>query len=147
MPGPEPSPAISELERLHLTRRCCVTLTIPLLAEPEALALVRRRVGAYFELWDLPELADTAQLCVSELLTNAITHLGPGTPVTLHASMAGPNPRLSLTDPAPGALPTLQRADDNAESGRGLALLDALTLRWGVDRAVRSKTVWCELGD
>ncbi|OEU87446.1 hypothetical protein DB35_23075 [Streptomyces abyssalis] len=128
-----------------MSRRCCVTLTIPLLAEPEALSPVRHRIGAYFELWDLPELAGTAQLCVSELLTNAITHIGPGTPVTLHASMAGPNPRLSLTDPVPDAMPALQRADDDAESGRGLALLDALTHRWGVDRGRHSKTVWCEL--
>ncbi|QPP07992.1 NUDIX domain-containing protein [Streptomyces bathyalis] len=145
MTGGEERPALAELERQHLTRRCCVTLTIPLLAEPEALSPVRHRIGAYFELWGLPELAEVARLCVSELLTNAIVHVGPGTPVTLHASMARPRPRLSLTDPAPGALPLLQRAEDDAESGRGLALLDALTLRCGVDSGKHSKTVWCEL--
>lgn len=141
----EPVPAHGELERLHLARRCCVTLTIPLLAEPEALSPVRHCIGAYFELWDLPELAGTAQLCVSELLTNAITHVGPATPVTLRASMAGPNPRLSLTDPAPHKLPVPQQAPPDVESGRGLALLDALTLRWGVERGASSKTIWCEL--
>jgi anti-sigma regulatory factor (Ser/Thr protein kinase) len=92
-------------------------------------------------------VADTAQLCVSEPLTNAIVHIGNGTPVTLHASMAGTHPRLSLTDPAPGSMPTLQRAQDDTESGRGLALLNALTHRWGVERRAGSKTVWCELSE
>jgi hypothetical protein len=31
------------------------------------------------------------------------------------------------------------------EAGRGLALLDALTLRSGVEQGVGAKTVWCEL--
>ncbi|MFH9980944.1 ATP-binding protein [Streptomyces sp. NPDC017179] len=50
-----------------------------------------------------------------------------------------------VTDPDPRALPVLRRkADEDDESGRGLALLDALSLRWGVDRRPGSKTVWCE---
>ncbi|GBQ00261.1 hypothetical protein SSP531S_16750 [Streptomyces spongiicola] len=34
-------------------------------------------------------------------------------------------------------------ADD--ETGRGLALLDAVAVRWGVDEGPGTKTVWCEL--
>ncbi|GGO56904.1 hypothetical protein GCM10012287_51550 [Streptomyces daqingensis] len=135
----------AEEDRGHLARRCCVTLTIPVLAEAEALAPVRRRVGAWFELWGMPEPAGTARLCVSELLTNVIVHVGPGTPVMLHASMAGPRPRLSLTDPLPGPLPLPRLPGADAESGRGLLLLDALALRWGVDQHGAGKTVWCEL--
>ncbi|MGH9196600.1 MAG: ATP-binding protein [Acidimicrobiia bacterium] len=141
----EDSVALAELERRHLTRRCCVTLTIPLLAEPEALAPVRHRIRAFFALWDRLDLADTAELCVSELITNAIVHVGPGTPITLHASMAGPHPRLSLTDPAPHAFPTLLTATDDAESGRGLALIAALSRNWGVIQDPTNKTIWCEL--
>jgi len=33
------------------------------------------------------------------------------------------------------------------ESGRGLALLDAVALRWGVEQGATEKTVWCELGE
>ncbi|MFC4495934.1 ATP-binding protein [Streptomyces ovatisporus] len=135
----------AELHRRQLARRCCVTLTIPLLAEPEALAPVRHRVGAWFELWDLPELTETARLCVSELLTNVIVHIGTGTPATFHASMAGPHPRLSLTDPVPGPLPAPRLPGTKAESGRGLALLEALTHRWGVTQHGAAKTIWCEL--
>lgn len=120
-------------------------LTVRLLAEPSAVAELRRRVRSLFADWGLPEHADTAQLCVSELATNVVTHVGEGVPVTLRVSMAGDRPRIELTDPDPRALPTLLTATDDAESGRGLALLDALTLRWGVTPHADSKTTWCEL--
>ncbi|MFG3021781.1 hypothetical protein ACGFZQ_25080 [Streptomyces sp. NPDC048254] len=32
-------------------------------------------------------------------------------------------------------------------SGKGLAVLDVVALRWGVERVAAGKTVWCELGD
>ncbi|GHB66557.1 hypothetical protein GCM10010347_40910 [Streptomyces cirratus] len=85
------------------------------------------------------------QLCVSELLTNVITHLGDGTPVTLRISGRASRTRVELTDPDPRAWPVLRRATDTDESGRGLALLDAVTLRWGVTQGTECKTVWCEL--
>jgi hypothetical protein len=51
-----------------------------------------------------------------------------------------------VTDPDPRALPVLvAAAGAEAESGRGLALLDALALRWGVEQEAGRKTVWCEL--
>lgn len=120
-------------------------LTVRLFAEPAAVGELRRRVRSLLAGWGLPQHADTAQLCVSELATNVVTHVGEGVPVTLRVSMAGDRPRIELTDPDPSALPTLIAATDDAESGRGLALLDALTLRWGVTPHADGKTTWCEL--
>jgi hypothetical protein len=37
------------------------------------------------------------------------------------------------------------RVADDDESGRGLVLLDAVALRWGVEPEAAGKTVWCEL--
>jgi signal transduction histidine kinase len=115
-------------------------LTLDLLATPAAVSGVR---GA------LCDYGADLQLCVSELLTNVIRHVGEGTPVTVRVSCGGGRTRLEVTDPDPRALPVLcatATADD--ESGRGLALLDALTLRWGVgqgprrqDRVVRAGVV------
>ena len=86
------------------------------------------------------------QLCVSELVTNVIDHVGEGTPVTVRvAGTDGGHTLVEVTDPDPRALPVLLHAAPVAESGRGLALLDALTLRWGVRQGAGSKTVWCEL--
>lgn len=86
-------------------------------------------------------------LCVSELLTNVIDHLGEGTPVTIRVTGTGTgHTRVEVTDPDPRALPVLVRAATATdECGRGLALLDALALRWGVEQRANSKTVWCEL--
>ncbi|MFI7138156.1 ATP-binding protein [Streptomyces massasporeus] len=85
-------------------------------------------------------------LCVSELVTNVIDHVGEGTPVTVRvlATDAG-HTRVEVTDPDPRSLPVLLRAATTDESGRGLALLGTPALRWGAAEAAGSKTVWCEL--
>ncbi|MFD6115381.1 ATP-binding protein [Streptomyces yangpuensis] len=91
-----------------------------------------------------PDAGD-AELCVTELLANVVRHLGEGTPVTLRISGRAARTRVELTDPAPAARPVRREADTADESGRGLALLDALALRWGVTQGHGTKTVWCEL--
>ncbi|MGW7103059.1 ATP-binding protein [Streptomyces sp. NPDC054838] len=115
-------------------------LTLRLLATPEAVPRIRRAVREY-----LGEPCADVQLCVSELLANVITHLGEGTPVTLRISGRATRTRVELTDPDPRAWPVLRRATEADECGRGLALLDAVALRWGVTQGAGCKTVWCEL--
>ncbi|MEV1051623.1 ATP-binding protein [Streptomyces sp. NPDC049887] len=118
-------------------------LTLELLATPEAVPDVRRTVREYLGV----PCADL-QLCVSELLTNVIRHLGDGVPVTIRVTRAadGGRTRLEVTDPAPRASPVRCRAAAaDEETGRGLTLLDAVALRWGVDEGPATKTVWCEL--
>ncbi|MEV0118049.1 ATP-binding protein [Streptomyces sp. NPDC050844] len=87
------------------------------------------------------------QLCVSELLSNVIRHLGEGTPVTVRVTGARGRIRVAVTDPDPRAWPVLRQAAGDDEAGRGLALLEAVSLRWGVEQGPDSKTVWCELGE
>lgn len=113
-------------------------LTLRLLVTPGAIPLARHAVREHLGSHDV-------ELCVSELLTNALTHLGSGTPVTLRVTGRAARTRVELTDPDPRAWPVLREATGDAESGRGLALLDALALRWGVIQGPGSKTVWCEL--
>ncbi|MEU8773239.1 ATP-binding protein [Streptomyces sp. NPDC048606] len=118
-------------------------LTVRLLALPRAAAVLRHAVREHLG----PDACPEAELCVSELLTNVITHLGEGTPVTLRITGDGraTRTRVELTDPDPRAWPVPRRAADGDESGRGLALLEAVSLRWGVSPAPGGKTVWCEL--
>ncbi|MGW2580194.1 ATP-binding protein [Streptomyces virginiae] len=118
-------------------------LTIRLLAAPEAARLLRHAVREHLG----PDGHADAELCVTELLSNVITHLGAGTPVTLRVSGSGraTRTRVELTDPAPRAQPVRREAAGDDESGRGLALLEAVALRWGVTQGYRTKTVWCEL--
>ncbi|MFE3634383.1 ATP-binding protein [Streptomyces sp. NPDC059168] len=110
---------------------------LDLLATPKTVPELRHRLRA---------LDHEVRLCATELLTNVIDHLGAGTPVTVRVtSTAQGRTRVEVTDPDAHALPALKPVTDTAESGRGLALIDALARRWGVDQGPDHKTVWCEL--
>ncbi|QFQ97682.1 ATP-binding protein [Streptomyces phaeolivaceus] len=115
------------------------------LAEPEEVAALRRIVRLHLGLWGLHHVVDEAQLCVSELVSNVITHVGHGTPATLAVSMHGTYLRIEVYDPDTRALPTLTAADSDSEGGRGMALVDAVTDRWGVQLLADRKMTWCEL--
>ncbi|MGV9814909.1 ATP-binding protein [Streptomyces cellulosae] len=113
--------------------------TLELLATPSEVSGVRLALRAY---------GADVQLCASELVTNVVQHLGEGVPVTVRVWCDdGGRTRLEVTDPDPRALPVLRASvGADEESGRGLALLDALATRWGVAYGPgRGKTVWCEL--
>ncbi|XUL90350.1 ATP-binding protein [Streptomyces galilaeus] len=122
-----------------------------LLAVPKAVPELRHAVRAYLGGGGPhPEV----ELCVSELVSNVIRHVGEGTPVRVRVARVGPDGariRVEVTDPDPRALPVLLDATTDtglgAESGRGLMLLDAVAVRWGVGEGdgVSGKVVWCEV--
>ncbi|BCL30356.1 ATP-binding protein [Streptomyces aurantiacus] len=118
---------------------------LPFVAEPEEVSGLRRTLRLHLELWGLHEVTDAAQLCVSELVSNVITHVGPGTPTTLAVSMSGTYLRIEIHDPDARALPTLLAAGSEAEGGRGVAIVAALADRWGVQLCSDRKVTWCEL--
>ncbi|GAA2630631.1 ATP-binding protein [Streptomyces axinellae] len=122
------------------------------LAKPSEVAGVRRQAVAHCRWWGAADVADLVALCVSEVLTNVIAHVGEGSPATVRLTWRGGGSggavRLAVTDTDPRPLPMPSPAAPDAESGRGLALVEALSLRWGVERRGRvpfAKTVWCEL--
>ncbi|MGW5118840.1 ATP-binding protein [Streptomyces noursei] len=117
-------------------------MTVRLLAVPKEVPLLRRAVREHLGAGASSEV----ELCVSELVGNVIRHVGEGTPVTVHVGRAGDGrTRVEVTDPDPRALPVLLRAAADDENGRGIALLDAVALRWGVRQGAAGKTVWCEV--
>ncbi|MDF2266632.1 ATP-binding protein [Streptomyces coacervatus] len=116
------------------------------IAHPNEVAQLRRMLRLRLILWGLSDHVDAAQICVTELVTNVIRHIGEGTPVTLRVAFSEPYLRLEVEDPDTRALPTLLEASSVSESGRGMALVDAMTgNRWGVILRGDSKVVWCEL--
>ncbi|MET7645736.1 ATP-binding protein [Streptomyces sp. NPDC005426] len=118
---------------------------LPFLAEPAEVADLRRVVRLHLRSWGLSDVVDAAEICVSELVANVIRHVGEGTPATLVVEMNGTHLRVALRDPDTRVLPTLVRAAPDDESGRGMALLDAVSDRWGVVLGADSKLVWCDL--
>jgi len=91
------------------------------------------------------EMVETAQLLVSELVTNAVAHAG--TPVEVECVPTEGGLRVSVCDGS-RVLPTAGRPDAWDERGRGLVLVDTLAARWGTRRHPgNGKAVWFELGD
>ncbi|GGR67315.1 hypothetical protein GCM10010269_02590 [Streptomyces humidus] len=114
-------------------------------AEPEEVAALRRLMRIHLRLWGLAEVVEDAQLCVTELASNVIAHVGSGTPATLAVSMNGPHLRIEIHDSDTRALPTLLQSGVDSESGRGMALVDATAVCWGIELREDRKVTWCEL--
>nr|WP_294008076.1 ATP-binding protein [Streptomyces sp.] len=99
--------------------------------------------------WGLPqELTDTAELLLSELMTNAYRHakVPAGREIWARCVVTDDRVRVTVTD-ASDTLPTPGTASVYAESGRGLALVAALADDWGAGRRGSGigKELWFEL--
>ncbi|MGW6218715.1 ATP-binding protein [Streptomyces olivaceus] len=117
---------------------------LPFLAAADQVWSMRRALRMHLEYWGLQELTDAAEICASELVTNVIKHVGPDTPSTLVAAVSGSHLRIEVHDPDARALPTLTTASLDAETGRGMTLVDGVSDRWGVELAGDHKVTWCE---
>ena len=95
--------------------------------------------------WQLEDMTDVVRQLVSELVTNSVEHAETSSVRVLLMHVSGVL-RLDVTDDDIVSLPVRARARVDDISGRGLAIVEALSDRWGVHIAARAKTVWCELG-
>lgn len=97
-------------------------------------------------MWHIDgELADSAELLLSELVTNAVQAQASAAPeVGVRFVWADGRLRLEARDVS-DAPPVMNDAEEDEECGRGLVLVDALASGWGVDRDDTGKTVWAEL--
>ncbi|MFE6782114.1 ATP-binding protein [Streptomyces sp. NPDC057680] len=102
---------------------------------------LRRILRASLNHWGRPHLVDTAELLLTELVTNALKYASAPT-VNVRISQQSGHLRIEVNDNTPGG-PLPRTASLYAEHGRGLLLVDAMAESWGVseDRA----TVWCML--
>lgn len=119
--------------------------SLPFLADAEQVPHLRRAVRTHLECWGLRDLEDAAELCVSELVTNVIKHVGPKAPSALVVSTRGTHLRIEVHDPNTRALPTLSHVGEEAEGGRGMLLVETVSDRWGVELTGDHKATWCEL--
>jgi serine phosphatase RsbU (regulator of sigma subunit)/anti-sigma regulatory factor (Ser/Thr protein kinase) len=89
------------------------------------------------------ETADDAALIAAELLANAHQHGLP--PVTVCVVGGADVVRIEVTD-ANSRSPVRPAESASNMTGRGLALVDAIAARWGIDRVpAGGKTIWAEL--
>ena len=112
-------------------------------ADPASARAARRFVRDALASAESEDLEDTVTLLVSELVTNAVVH-GGGEVEVLVRLLPG-SVRVEVRD-ASAVAPIPRVADDEDTSGRGLALVETLARRWGVDPvAGGGKAVWFEV--
>ncbi|NUP16103.1 MAG: SpoIIE family protein phosphatase [Streptomyces sp.] len=113
-------------------------------AEPAAVSRARESVSEQLSSWGLEELDFTAELVVSELVTNAIRYGRP--PIRLRLINDRALLLVEVCDDS-STTPHLRRARVFDEGGRGLLLVAQLAEHWGTRHARHGKTVWAELTD
>lgn len=113
--------------------------------------LARLLTTAHLGAWGLPSVAEAAAHIVAELAANATVHgRVKGRDFQLTLTVSASRLRIEVTDtrgdslpPGPGAA---KPPEDDAETGRGLLIVEALADHWGVTPGpVPRKTVWAEI--
>jgi anti-sigma regulatory factor (Ser/Thr protein kinase) len=111
-------------------------------AEPAAVGEARRFFQETLDAWGVDrDRADTATLCLSELVTNAVIHSHGGcvVRVVLHDGAVTVWVRDSgIAD----AVPLEPSGDPLEVHGRGLQLVEALASSWGHDADADGASVW-----
>ena len=117
---------------------------------PAAPAEARRRVRDAIRSWRVPVDLDAALLLTSELVTNAIRHeagqeAGQGAQAVMLA-IASSRGRLRVdVHDTSRSLPAVAEVPADAETGRGLLLVETLSDEWGFYRTPAGKAVYFTL--
>lgn len=109
---------------------------------PQGPGRARRAVRACVERFGLQAVREDLELVVSEMVTNAVRHAAA--PVTLEVQADDHGVLVAVADGSPEP-PRARTADDDAEGGRGLLLVDLLSVEHGVRPEPPGKTVWAAL--
>ena len=151
-----PSPAGSAAPTGHQPARARMA-TLQLCATPGSAKAARDFTAAVLCTWGLAGVLPDARLVVSELVTNALRHgmaaarlpapctPRPGPPIGLRLLRHPTGLRCEVTDPS-DILPTCLAPGGDAEIGRGLCLVAALSQQWGATPLpTGGKCVWADL--
>lgn len=126
-----PHPDGARRLRQHLDRSMDATVT------------ARQLVDRACRDWGQEALSDSAQLIITELVSNAVRHAG--TEVDISVSLLQRYLRLSVRDGS-RELPRHNTSEDPLrEEGRGLTVIAALATGWGSTPTKDGKVVWAAL--
>ncbi|MQA06355.1 MAG: SpoIIE family protein phosphatase [Streptosporangiales bacterium] len=109
---------------------------------PESVSAARTFLTNVLDDWHLGSLVDTAALLVSETVTNALLHARSTADIQVWRTATGIEVEVRDRD---DRLPAPRTLDLEAESGRGLRLLDELSAAWGAEPSDAGKRVWFRL--
>ncbi|MGC9494871.1 ATP-binding protein [Streptomyces sp. WG7] len=120
------------------------TFSVP--ATPAAASTARHRAVYAIALWDEglgTEVVRTAELVISELVTNAVQYAGTRS-VSLTVRLDVDVLRIEVCDASP-VLPQPGLPDADSEGGRGLFLVAALSDRYHAEPMENGKRCWAEI--
>lgn len=119
-----------------------LTASIDLPLDEWAPRLARQALRPILISWGFTDRGwlDSAELVVSELVTDAVRH-GGGC-LELHADCH--NQQVTLTA-ADGSAVIPERRDPSNHGGRGIMIIEMLAERWGVETSQDGKRVWVRL--
>ena len=113
-------------------------------ARPSSVPAARHTIREWLVAAGCGDLADDAELAVSEVVTNALVHAG--TPVELSMRIDVGFIRVEVADGS-AHLPRVRDFHASSGTGRGLKLLEQSVDRWGAELRAQGKVVWFELGE
>ncbi|MBY8880448.1 ATP-binding protein [Actinacidiphila acidipaludis] len=133
------------------TRTCTFVRLLP--GSRAGAGTARRLTVGQLAAWGVPHdsaSSEAAASVVAELAANAVTHGhvgGRDFELSLTLDPKTGVIRVEVSDPRGESRPPTAPAPpvDDAESGRGLLLVQALTRAWGVSSRDVGKTVWAEV--
>jgi anti-sigma regulatory factor (Ser/Thr protein kinase) len=104
----------------------------------------RRFVTDQLAMWGYATLTADAALLTSELVTNAVAH--GAEPYAVEVVDLDDGVLVTVEDAAHEAVPAPRRQGSEAESGRGLAIVDSIATAWGTSAVPGDgKVVWFRL--
>lgn len=118
-------------------------LTLP--AGPTAASAARSALTRSFSSSLTVGTLDDVRLLATELISNSLRHsaMRGDDRVSLHAHVEDGLVRVEVRDPGRGG-PVRKRDPNGQQGGYGLALVERLSRRWGVERSDET-VVWFEL--
>ncbi|GAA1175857.1 ATP-binding protein [Streptomyces rhizosphaericus] len=137
---------MSTVEVERPTVRDSFRLSVP--NDLSAPKIARDMVAYLLVLTGHSNVADTARILVSEVVTNVHQHT---TTLTVHIDVSVKPARVSVAvwDDKPHTCPVVRTVSSHEERGRGLRLVTELSAAWGVawsdDPNQKSKRVWFSL--
>ena len=116
------------------------TAHLDLPPNPTAASTARRFVAEHAGMSDTDGVLS---LLTSELVTNAVLHAR--TALVLGVTRGSSRILVTVADADPDGTPQTPPQDDQRPSGRGLMLVAAMAVDWGVFETEDGKTVWFTL--
>ncbi|HEX2297145.1 MAG TPA: ATP-binding protein [Pseudonocardiaceae bacterium] len=132
------SQAMAAAARAPARRR--VTRQLP--ADPYAARTARRVLEEVCTRWRMTALRESALVIVTELVTNAVDHVGA--PIELCVTVRHGVLRIEVSDHSK-VLPAPLDQVPHATQGNGLWLVEGLASQWGATPTTWGKTVWADL--